>query len=216
MVLRTMDFEKAHARLTSLDGQRLNSSGSRTPTCELGALSSRTPLDRIKDSEQLLEKIALVVPGFSGYMKKEQRREADKIIRKYLHSRLHQVRNDLQDIHQHVAERDRPDYLQKLDRLMAIFDRVSERVNHASYGYHGFFDAIKINEPELDRVIQFDTQLVDGVGGLADRTRAIKSEVQEDRLDNLASNLRDIRKTVQEFEMTFDEREDVVEGVEVG
>jgi len=179
-------------------------------------LSSKTPLDRIKESEQLLDKIALAIPGFSGYMKREQRREADKIIRNYLHSRLHQARNDLQDIYQVVADRERSDDLQKLDRLMAIFDRVSERVNHASYGYHGFFDAIKINEPELDRMIQFDTQLVDGTKGLAEKTRAIKAEVQEDRLDTLAADLRDLRKTVQEFEMTFDEREDVIEGVEVG
>ena len=179
-------------------------------------MSSKTPLDRIKESEQLLDKIALAIPGFSGYMKKEQRREADKIIRNYLHSRLHQARNDLQDIYQVVAEKERSDDLQKLDRLMAIFDRVSERVNHASYGYHGFFDAIKINEPELDRMIQFDNQLVDGAKGLAEKTIAIKAEVQEDRLDTLTADLRDLRRTVQEFEMTFDEREDVIEGVEVG
>jgi hypothetical protein len=115
-----------------------------------------------------------------------------------------------------VADSGRSDDLQKIDRLTAIFDRVSERVNHASYGYHGFFDAIKIDEPELDRMIQFDTQLVDGVKGLAEKIRVLKDGVQDDRLDNLAADLRDLRKSVQEFEMGFDEREDVIEGVEVG
>ena len=173
-------------------------------------------MDRIKEGEQLLDKIALAVPGFSGYMKREQRREADKVIRNFLYSRLQEARNDLQDVYQAVADSERSDDLQKIDRLIAIFDRVSERVNHASYGYHGFFDAIKINEPELDRMIQFDTQLVDGVKGVGEKTRVIKAGVQEDRLDNLAVDLRDLRKSVQEFEMTFDEREDVIEGVEVG
>jgi len=173
-------------------------------------------LDRIKEGEQLLDKIALAVPGFSGYMKREQRREADKVIRNFLYSRLQEGRNDLQDVYQAVADSERSDDLQKIDRLIAIFDRVSERVNHASYGYHGFFDAIKINEPELDRMIQFDTQLVDGVKGLDEKARVIKAGVQEDRLDNLAGDLRDLRKSVQEFEMRFDEREDVIEGVEVG
>jgi hypothetical protein len=65
-------------------------------------------------------------------------------------------------------------------------------------------------------MIQFDTQLVDGVKSLAEKIRVMKAGVQEDRLDNLAGDLRDLRKSVQEFEMRFDEREDVIEGVEVG
>lgn len=179
-------------------------------------MSKKIPLDRIKESERLIDKIALAIPGFSGYMEKEQRREADKTIRNFIHSKLHDARNDLQEVYQSVADRERSDDLQKLDRLMAIFDRVSERVNHASYGYRGFFDAIKIDEPELDRMIQFDTQLVDGAKGLAEKTRTIKTGVQQGELGKLTTELRDLRRTVQEFEITFDERQDVIEGLEVG
>lgn len=179
-------------------------------------MSKKTPLQRIQESEKLLEKIMLVVPGFSGYKKREERREADKIIRNFLHSKLQEARNDLQDVYRTVSESERSDDLQLIDRLMAVFDRVSERVNHASYGYHGFFDAIKIEEADLDRMIEFDTQLVDGAKGLAEKVKGIKTEVMANTFDNLGTELRELRNAVEEFDRTFDERKDVIDGVEVG
>ena len=54
-----------------------------------------------------------------------------------------------------------------MDRLVAKMDRIVEKVNHASYGYTGFFDAVKVKEENLDRMIEFDNQLIDRVNALA-------------------------------------------------
>jgi len=179
-------------------------------------LSKKTPLQRVQESEKLLEKIMLVVPGFSGYKKREQRREADKIIRNFLHSKLQEARNDLQDVYTAVAESEQSKELEQIDKLLAVFDRVSERVNHASYGYSGFFDAIKIEEPELDRMIAFDTQLVDGAKGLAERVKNVKTAVDAKRFENFGEGLSELRKAVEDFDRTFDERKEAIAGVEVG
>lgn len=179
-------------------------------------MSKKTPLQRITESEKLLERIMLVVPGFSGYKKKEQRREADKIIRNFLYSKLQEARDALQDTYSLLTESEQTEYLQSIDRLVAVFDRVSERVNHASYGYHGFFDAVKIEEPDLDRMIEFDTELVDGAKGLAERVRGLKTQVLAKRFDTLGQDADALRNAVEEFEGTFDERKDVIDGVEVG
>jgi len=173
-------------------------------------------MQRIQESEKLLEKIMLVVPGFSGYKKREQRREADKIIRNFLYSKLQEARDNLQDVHAAVAKSEQSNDLERIDELLAVLDRVSERVNHASYGYSGFFDAIKIEEPELDRMIDFDTQLVDGAKGLAERVKSIKTEVDAERFENLRESLGELRKAVEDFDRTFDERKEVIAGVEVG
>jgi len=173
-------------------------------------------MQRIQESEKLLEKIMLVLPGFSGYKKREQRREADKIIRNFLHSKLQEARDSLQDVHAAVAKSEQSNDLERIDKLLAVLDRVSERVNHASYGYSGFFDAIKIEEPELDRIIGFDTQLVDGAKGLAERVKSIKTEVDAERFENLRESLSELRKAVEDFDRTFDERKEVIAAVEVG
>lgn len=178
-------------------------------------MSNKTPLQKIGEDEQLLEKIMLAVPGFRGYKAKEQRREADKKIRDFVYSKLQEARNGLQDIYQIVAESRVPEALHPIDRLTAIFDRVSEKVHHASYGYGGFFDATKIDEDDLDRMINFDTQLVEGAKGLAQRVQAFKDEVQTGKFDNLEAYESELRKTVEGFETIFDQRKDVIEGVEV-
>jgi hypothetical protein len=179
-------------------------------------LSKKTPLQRIGEDERLLEKIMLAVPGFRGYKAKEQRREADKIIREFLYSRLQEARNMLQDIYETVAGGKALVALDPIDRLTAIFDRVSEKVHHASYGYAGFFDATKIEEDDLDRMISFDTQLVESAKGLAQRVQVFKDDVQAGKFDNLEAYESELRKTVEGFETTFDQRKDVIEGVEVG
>ena len=89
-------------------------------------------------------------------------------------------------------------------------------MNHASYGYSGFFDAIKIEEAELDRMIAFDTQLVDGAKGLAERVKIIKTEAEAENFENLAATIRELGKAVEDFDGTFDERKEVIAGVEVG
>ena len=179
-------------------------------------MSKKTPMQRIGEDEQLLEKIMLVIPGFRGYKAKEQRRQADKIVRDYVSARLQDARNMLQDVYAIVAENKASEASQPIDRLMAILDRVSEKVHHASYGYAGFFDATKIDEDDLDRMIGFDTQLVDGAKGLAQRVQAFKDEVQVGNFDNLEAYESELRKTVEGFETSFDQRKDVIEGVEVG
>jgi len=122
----------------------------------------------------------------------------------------------LQDVYAIVAENREYEASQPIDRWMAILDSVSEKVHHASCGYAGFFDATKIDEDDLDRMIGFDTQLVDGAKGLAQRVQAFKDEVQAGNFDNLEAYESELRKTVEGFETSFDQRKDVIEGVEVG
>jgi hypothetical protein len=178
-------------------------------------LSKKTPLQRIQGDEQLLEKIMLAIPGFKGYKAKEQRREADKLIRNFLHSKLQEARNGLQDIYQAAASGKASQELHTIDRLTAIFDRVSEKVNHASYGYAGFFDAVKIDEDDLDRMIDFDRQLMDGSRVLAQKVQDMKNEVLSGKIDSLQAFQEETRKTVEAFENAFDKRKNTIEEVEV-
>jgi len=55
-----------------------------------------------------------------------------------------------------LADRRWADVSIDMDRLLAKIERVNEKVNHASYGYAGFFDAIKIKEEHLDRMMDYD------------------------------------------------------------
>ena len=73
-------------------------------------------------------------------------------------------------------------FLADIDRLIAKMDRITEKVNHASYGYAGFYDIVKIKEENLDRMIAFDNQLLDGVNALSDCNRCLQSTTAKRRL----------------------------------
>ena len=64
-------------------------------------------------------------------------------------------------------------------------DRVTEKINHASYGYSGFFDAVKVREENLDHMIAFDNQLIDGINALTTEVDAFKADIASGATSNL-------------------------------
>jgi hypothetical protein len=166
-----------------------------------------------KSQMRLSERIAAALPGFRGYKEKELRRESDKLIRNNLTLKLSKGKDNVRSIAQKIADKRYLDVLPDIDRLTAKMDRITEKVNHASYGYAGFYDIVKIKEDNLDKMINFDNQLLDEVSALTTSIEELKAQL----LSNNFSNLKDkIQAIVDKFELledTFDKREEVIMGV---
>jgi len=92
-------------------------------------------------------------------------------------------------------------------------DRITEKVNHASYGYSGFYDIVKIKEEQLDRMIAFDNQLLDGVNALTGDIDAFKAQLLGGDYSNLKDKIQGITGKFEMLEDTFDKREEVILGV---
>jgi len=168
---------------------------------------------KAKKQMRLSERILDQLPGFRGYKEKELRRESDKLIRNHLYQRLSQARSDLKDIFQKLSDRRAFDVLTDMDRLVAKFDRVVEKVNHASYGYSGFFDVVKIEAENLDRMIEFDNQLVDDAEKLVEEVSAFKAEVGKQKFDKAKERVQSLTGTLEDFEKSFDKRGEAILGV---
>ena len=170
-------------------------------------------LSKVQGQMGLLERIAAFVPGFHGYKEKEVRRESDKLIRNHLVSKLTIEKTDLRDLEQKIADRRYFDVLTDMDRLVAKMDRVVEKVNHASYGYSGFFDAVKVKEGNLDGMIAFDSKLIDGVNALAAEVDAFKNDLSSGNTSNLKTRVENVTDKLESLESTFDQRNEVIMGV---
>jgi hypothetical protein len=94
-------------------------------------------------------------------------------------------------------------------------DLLSEKVNHASYGYSGFFDSVRIEEPELERMLSFDTQLVDVVRKLSDDVTSFRNDLSQGKLENARNSEQALESAVANLEMVFDQRKSEIEGVKV-
>jgi len=166
-----------------------------------------------KGQMRLSERIVAAIPGFRGYKEKELRRESDKLLRNHLYLKLSTAKNDLKTVFQKLSDRRYFDVLTDMDRLVAKTDRVVEKVNHASYGYTGFYDIVKVKEENLDRMIEFDNKLIDEVNALTAEVDAFKAELAGGETKNLKAKIQTLTDKLEGFEGTFDKRDEVIRGV---
>jgi len=169
---------------------------------------------KIESETALLEKISLAIPGFRGYKIKEMRREADRLIRDHLYRRLSNAKSGMREAFQQLAQRRAMDVLEEADRVVARLDRVAEQVNHAPAGYAGFFNAVKVHEEALERLIEFDSRLIDSAVKIEGDVMKFRDELRGGGLGDVEKRLGEIRGALEDFERTFSERKEVMMGVQ--
>jgi len=169
--------------------------------------------EKAKKQMRLSERILAAIPGFRGYKEKELRRESDRLVRNHLYRKLSTAKSDLRDVFQKLSDRRLFEALTDLDRLVAKFDRVAAKIDHASYGYAGFFDVVKVTEENLDRMVDFDNQLTDDVEKIVNEVEAFKTEVMKQEIKKAKERIQHLVETLEAFEETFDKRGEVILGV---
>jgi len=166
-----------------------------------------------KSQMRLSERIVAALPGFKGYREKELRRESDKLIRNHIVSKLSRTKDGIRSIFQKITDRRYLDVLTDMDRLTAKIDRVTEKINHASYGYSGFFDIVKVKEENLDNMITFDTQLIDYVNALSNAVDSFKTQLLAGDYSDLKDKVQAVADKLEALEDIFDKRKEAIMGV---
>jgi hypothetical protein len=156
-----------------------------------------------------IETILRYIPGFRGYLEKEYRRESDTLQREWLTDRLERSKRGLDGFSRALVEAGNIDIMPQCDRLRGRIDKLCSRIEGAMKGYSGFFDLVEIDEEVLDRVYQFDAALVDRIDDFAGKVEDLEADVAD--ADQVIKNL---LEQTEEFERTWDEREDILKGLD--
>ena len=170
--------------------------------------------DRAKSQTSLQEKIELAIPGFHGYKEKELRRESDKLIRNQIYQKLSDAESQAKDTYRSLVNQGANDTWDDTDHLLARLDRVMERINHSEYGYAGFFDVTKVKEPDLDRMMSYDMQLIQMADNVTTAIQALKDSVDNNRLPEAKGKVGAAMKTVDALENAYDGRKQIIVGVQ--
>jgi hypothetical protein len=151
-----------------------------------------------------LERLGEKIPGYGGYVERERRRDLDKLHREQLADRLRAAKGPLNEALRELTSSGRLMEVGPLDRALKKLDQIENRVRFASYGYSGFFDAVKIEEPQLEALYGFDLALVQKVEALEHHARALKSKGgSAGELKEAAASL---EGALDDLNQTFDER----------
>ena len=163
---------------------------------------------KVESQRNALEKVIDFIPGWSGYQTRQKRRQADKLLRESLVTKLQEQRRRLDEAQKRLISHGRLDLVDDVESAVTQLKTFTDRLRFASYGYAGLFDAVKIRENELQQLYAFDAALVEYAKRLDTANDHLRQAISED--EGLEETIDIIREIVREANDTFDRREHLI------
>jgi hypothetical protein len=165
------------------------------------------PLDKITEGKDLIGKIKNAVAGFLGYVDRENRRDADKILREGIAQRIEKQWSRVSEIQRDMVSGGKLELVDDLEAGAIKLRQFADRLKTAAYGYAGFFDAVRVKSDELTKMYAYDVAMLDKVDEIK---RAIDNIEASIGSDGLPAALRHLKTIAQDAIDIFDQRKEVI------
>lgn len=156
-----------------------------------------------------VERLLKGLPGVSGYVEKETRRDADKRLRLFIAGELSATKSRLQDGQKKLLNSGGLRYMGQLDNVTVNLQTLIDRIKSASYGYAGFFDTVRIKEEQLKALHQFDVAMAARVAELDGHVDALLAAIDESG-DAIAANIENVSDEVTALSNLYAERGEAI------
>lgn len=170
---------------------------------------------RVEEDQGILKKIQNFVPGFRGYRRKEDLRDADRMLRMQLADRLGRQRRGLEECRGMLISNYGSKELDVVGGLINQFKKLEGLVTHAEMGYSGIAADIQIKEAELNTMYEFDAAMIDHISAINASIESLKSSIMAADEGTSHKDLMNIKARINDFEDQFSRRMDIVQGTEV-
>ncbi len=169
---------------------------------------------KVTSQQDPFKRLGSLIPGFKGYIERQNRREADKLLRDTVARRFDEQWKRASQLQVDMVSQGMIRFVDDMERATLQLRTFIDKISTAPRGYSGLFDAVKINEQELEAIYQYDAaffDLADQVGRALDNVEASLGD--EAALPAAIRNLTTLARTAVE---TYNRRSEVVidDGVE--
>lgn len=165
--------------------------------------------DRITNDQNALQKLLGKIPGFKGYMERTNRRAADKLLRETVANRFEEQWQRISSAQKDLISQGGLQYITELESSSLKLRQFIDRVRRATYGYAGFFDAVKVNEEELTQLYAFDLAMFNLVDEVSRGIDNVESSIGT---DGLPAAMRHLKSLTQQCLDTFNRRQEAITG----
>ncbi len=163
--------------------------------------------DQVTNSQDVVTKILAKIPGFGGYIERENRRAADKLLRDTVANRFEEIWKRVSSLQADLVSQGAIEYVDDIEGAAIKFRQFIDRVKNASYGYSGLFDAVKINEAELLKIYQYDLALLE----LAEESnRAVDTVETSIGTEGLPAAIRNLKSVASKAVDAYNHRSEIV------
>jgi DNA repair exonuclease SbcCD ATPase subunit len=136
-------------------------------------------VEEAKQNMNALERLLKGLPGISGYIDRELRRDADKRLRNAIADQLEEQKRALLNLQKKLLSGGGLSLLGDVDSAVTKLQLLIDRIRTASYGYAGLFDAVRIREEQLKALHSFDVALAGRVVAVEERVKALAAAVSD-------------------------------------
>ncbi|HOA22869.1 MAG: hypothetical protein WBH90_13430 [Aggregatilineales bacterium] len=165
---------------------------------------------KITEQRGSLDKIARKIPGFKGYLEKEDRRAADRLLRERLVRAFEEQQTRFTRLQRDLVDAGGLQYMERVQRIDGLLQTFIDRVRTASSGYAGLTDPIKVRETELERLYAFDNALLAYQDQFAAGLEQLEQVIGTSEVGGVLRQLEDV---VTEANNTFKRREEAMTGL---
>jgi hypothetical protein len=149
-----------------------------------------------------LEEIIEFIPLLGSYLRRENDREVDKLIREHIAERFDGIKKSVMKIMEAGAEAGRLKGLDKLDRYQRRLDKLRDTVKFAAHGYSGLFDRIKVRDEELEALFSYDLQML---------TKIEETDKRLSKIDAVLGDEEKLKVEIDALSSFIDEMETIVQ-----
>ena len=165
---------------------------------------------KVTSQQDPFRKLASYIPGFGGYIERENRRDADKVLRETVARRFEEQWKRTSQLQSDLVSNGMIAYVDDMEKAAIKLRTFIDKISTAPRGYSGLFDAVKINEKELTAIYQFDAAFFD----LAEQVGRAVDNVEQSLGDetSLPAAIRNLTSLARLAVETFEKRSEVVTG----
>lgn len=164
----------------------------------------------VSDQMDPLTKLVALVPGFNGYVKRENRRAADKLIREAIANSFETQWRRLSNLQVDLVSAGKIELVDDIEKASIQLRTFVDKIRTAPRGYAGVFDAVKINEKELEQLYNFDLAFFDLSTNIGHGIDNVEASLADDAA--LPAAIRNITTLARQAVETYNQRNEAVTG----
>ena len=157
--------------------------------------------------EKLKEKI---IPGYD-YRVKKNRLNSDRAMRDKLSRELKKSYNTLKEVSDLAYKDKRRDVVEHIKDVLNTLDLFRNEIENASYGLSPLFKQEKVSDDVLDRMVEFDKELLNELEVITKATDLVYDHVLKGETSDIILQIRKVKRSVDNLRNTFSDRADFLE-----
>jgi hypothetical protein len=171
--------------------------------------------DQVEDSRGVLKKLQLLIPGYSGYRKLEDIREADNYLRIQIANKMHENINSLQDLRKMLVDRGLYAGLSQFQTLFSEIQQLEGAIRHAQQGYSGISPPIRITADNLNAMYEYDYNFIAQADALNNEVKELVNAVMSGNSQDSYAKLQSVSTAIRDLRDKFNERMVIIQGIKV-